>query len=339
MQIEWGAWIEPPADIQETDTLIGQLAERGIQKVCTIFKAPSGITYYPSALAYTAEGYEDPKVYGAVLDRCRQSGMTFEAWICTFTEGGKSRFLEQHPECRGQSAAGAAMTEDCPAFLCPAQDRVHDHELALCREVLERYPGIDRLHLDYIRYPWSNGGVCRCEYCREEYRRLSGFDLMRDVIISGDQEGPGFEAFVAWRCGHVRRFVERARALSREFGAGLSAAVFPFYPSILFDLGQDWVEWSRAGLLDAVYPMTYNSSPLLVGRYTSVHVAQMAGTPVKLAEGLWIRDWMTEEQAGRLVRAALSAGAPGIMFFTGRALARLSPEFLRDTAWKGRATT
>jgi uncharacterized lipoprotein YddW (UPF0748 family) len=329
MTTNCGAWVHTPADIKETDTLIGQLAERGIKKVCSIFKDPSGTTYHPSAFAHTEPGYDDPKIYGSVLDRCRQSGLTFEAWICTFTEGGKSRFLDEHPECRGQSPESAAMTEDCSAFLCPAQDRVHDHELSLCREVLERYPGIDRLHLDYIRYPWSNGGVCRCAYCREEYRRLTGFDLMRDVIIRGDQEGPGFEAFVAWRCGHIRRFVERARALAREHGAGLSAAVFPFYPSILFDLGQDWGEWCRAGLLDAVYPMTYNSSPLLVERYTSVHVAQLAGAPVELAEGLWIRDWMDEGHAGRLVQAALASGAPGLMFFTGQSLARLSPGFLR----------
>jgi uncharacterized lipoprotein YddW (UPF0748 family) len=330
MPIDWGAWVHTPADIHETDTLIGQLAERGVQRVCAIFKAPSGVTYYPSDHAYTAEGYEDPAVYGAVVARCRQLGMKCEAWICTFTEGGYSRFLDTHPECRGQSADGDAMREDCEAFLCPAQDRVHDHELSLCRELLERYPGIDRLHLDYIRYPWSNGGVCRCGYCREEFRRVTGFDLLQDVIAR-DQEGPGFEAFVAWRCSHIRRFVERARALTREYGAGLSAAVFPYYPSILFDLGQDWVEWSRAGLVDAVYVMNYNSSPLLVERYTSVHVGLMTGAAATFAEGLWIRDWMDEAHVGRLVQAALAAGAPGIIFFTGQALARLSTGFLRET--------
>ncbi|OPZ23172.1 MAG: hypothetical protein BWZ02_03308 [Lentisphaerae bacterium ADurb.BinA184] len=328
MSIAAGAWVHTPAAPEQTDALIAELAERGIRRVCAIAKGPSGTTFYPSGLAYTEKGYEDAAVYGRLVERCRRAGIAVEVWICTFTEGGRSRFLDEHPECRGRSAGDSTVREDCEAFVCPAQERVHEHELALCREALGRFPGVARLHLDYIRYPWSNGTVCRCRHCCDEFRRKTGFDLTRDVIEGGDRENPGFEAFVAWRCEHIRRFVERARALAKDCGVGLSAAVFPFYPSIMFDLGQDWVEWCRAGLLDAVYPMTYNSSPLMVGRYTSVHVSLLSGLPVQLCEGLWIRDWMDEARAGHLVHAALDAGAPGIMFFTGQSLARLSPGFL-----------
>ena len=327
MKRRLGVWIHLPDKAEDTRPLFEKLAAQGVTTLCINFKGWAGHARFPSEVAEVASGFGDGRRMAEAIAICHALGMEFEAWSCVFTESQGSAIFKRHPECVAQARPGSGPPVEAGAlWACPARPESKEYELAICREFLERYPGVDRLHLDYIRYPWSNGTVCFCDYCRSEFSQKFGFDLCADA------GGPGFDAFVAWRCGHIRDMVARARALTSSAGKGLTAAVFPFYPSILFDLGQDWVEWCQAGLVDAVYPMNYNWSALMVGRYTRVHAPLMKGAKPLLAEGLQVDERMAKETLQALCRAALDAGSQGLMFFTGQMLAKLPEDTLTPFA-------
>ena len=313
----WGAWLHfLPETKGEMDAVVEGLARRGVNVLIAAFKNWTGPAYYSSAIAHAAPGFEDDVMLRYAIDRCHQAGVEFEAWTCAFPESGRSRLIEEHPECRALCRDGTEYRVEGAngeAWACPAREETQVYEADLCREVLERFPGIDGLHLDYIRY--SSTDTCYCAACRREFRDRYGFDLLEDVM-SGGSEGKAFDAYVRWRCGHIRRFVERARALTQLAGVRLTAAVFPFYPSIMYDMGQDWVDWCSAGLLDAVYPMNYNWSDLMVARYTRLHAWHLREARTQLCEGLSVKLDMTDVDLQRLCAAALDNGSNGLIFFS-----------------------
>jgi len=180
MSRQMATWMHPAASIRENEETIARLAEMGINLVAGIFKSPSGLTRYPSRLADPCKGFDDETIYGSFIESCHRHGMKFEAWTCVFTEElPTSRFLREHGEYRAVDRSGTANAMGGEGWACPARPEVQEHELALCREVLQRYPNVDRLHLDYIRYPWSGGSACSCAYCQNEFRSRFGLDLLR----------------------------------------------------------------------------------------------------------------------------------------------------------------
>jgi uncharacterized lipoprotein YddW (UPF0748 family) len=316
-----GTWLHIlPGDRGAIDGIVDGLAARGIDTLITMFKSWTGTIYYPTELAYVEPGFADDDLYGYLIDRCHARGMRQEAWTCTFPEAGPSKLIDAHPALRAVQKDGSeyrVKDANGEAWACPARPETQAHELAVCREVLERYPTLDGLHLDYIRY--SSTDTCYCPACQQEFRDLYGFDLLADVMPGG-WEGVAFDAYVQWRCGHIRRFVAAAAEAAHAKGKPLSAAVFPYYPSIMFDLGQDWADWCRAGLLDAVYPMNYNWSPLMVGRYTDAAAHLLRDTTVQHCQGLGLKAAMTPADIRALGQSALDHGAQGLIFFEAHTL-------------------
>ncbi len=313
-----------PKTTAEADKIIGDLAEMGVNCLIMSFKNWTGPTFYPSKRAYAEEGFENPELLGHLIRRCHEEGMEFEAWTCTFPESGRSKLLEEHPECRVMTADGKEYRVEGNgiAWACPASETTREYELALCREVLELYPEIDGLHLDYIRFPSAE--VCRCRHCQDEFKERYGFDLLKD---NGRDGVASFDSFVRWRCGHIRHFVERAASLADSFGVRLTAAVFPFYPSCMYDLGQDWVDWCRSDLLDAVYPMNYNRSALMVGRYTGIHAMLLEDSATLLCEGLGVHG--DAASIRRISEAALNHGSQGLVFFSAPSLLKQPKDLLK----------
>jgi uncharacterized lipoprotein YddW (UPF0748 family) len=322
-----------PATRATTDQIIEGLSKRGINTLIVAFKNWTGPTFYPSAIAHTEEGFTDGGLYGHVVDACHRAGIECEAWICTFPEAGRSRLIEEHPECRVLRADGTEYRIEGGngvAWACPANDLTQAYEAALCKEVLERYPKLSGLHLDYIRFPSTEACYCKC--CQDGFRRQYGMELVGD---RSHGLGPEFDAFVRFRCGHIRRFVEKAHAVSSAAGVRLTAAVFPYYPSIMYDLGQDWADWSRAGIIDALYPMVYNRSDLMVERYTTSMASLLRGTRCSLCTGLGLAPDITADEVRRQARAALDAGSEGLVIFECHQLLALPEDTLAPVTAHG----
>jgi uncharacterized lipoprotein YddW (UPF0748 family) len=144
-------------------------------------------------------------------------------------------------------------------WLCPSHPENFKLELESMLEVARKYD-VAGLHFDYIRYP--DGDHCYCPGCRARFEADCG-----DKVAHWPQDcyrGPRAKEFHDWRCKQITRLVEAVHREAKKIKPQIkiSAAVFGAYPACRKDVGQDWVEWIKAGYLDFVCPMDYTESDL-----------------------------------------------------------------------------
>lgn len=174
--------------------------------------------------------------------------------------------------------------------LDPARAEVRRYLADLCGEIARRY-AVDGIHLDYVRYP--NG---------------PGDDL--DALGAG----------AAAQTRAVTELVAGIRAAVKSSGKPilLSAAVFADPAVALQKVRQDWPDWCRRGLVDAVLPMNYTEQDDLFAARTRAAVEAAAGAPVIAGVGLYKHQGGA--QTRRQLDAALRAGARGVGVFNYRTL-------------------
>jgi uncharacterized lipoprotein YddW (UPF0748 family) len=130
-------------------------------------------------------------------------------------------------------------------YVClnPCLPEVREYIVSVLRDLAERYP-IDGLHLDYVRFiegEWS-------------------YDAKTLALFGGSPDAKP-AAWTQFRKAAVTELVQMTRRMLRDMrpNAMLTAAVFPSARSRERVL-QDAEGWSRRGLVDAVFPMTYDDS-------------------------------------------------------------------------------
>jgi uncharacterized lipoprotein YddW (UPF0748 family) len=208
--------------------------------------------YYRSRLEPWAErlGGEDPG-FDPLETACREArrlGMALHAWINVMPAwkgrtppGDRRHVYYRHPEWIVTAPDGRRQRLN-DHYLClnPCLPAVREHVTAVARDIAARYP-VDGVHLDYIRFiegDWS--------YDRETLALFGGTPSRR----------PGaWDAFRREAVTEVVRSIRRAVREARP-GAVLSAAVFPTAKARSARF-QDAEGWVREGLVDWVFPMTY----------------------------------------------------------------------------------
>jgi uncharacterized lipoprotein YddW (UPF0748 family) len=213
-------------------------------------------------------------------------------------------------------------------WLDPAAPGVAERLAATFAELLARYPALDGLHLDYIRYPdvlpFSPGSrfgvgldLGHGAATRERFRRETGREPP-----SPPERLANAELWDAWRRDKVTELVARIGDAARAArpGAALSAAVWAFADRAYLSAGQDWRRWLEEGLLDFAVPMAYTPDERLF-RYQAAELAHVGRAErVWLGVGAWL---FAREPEGALaqVRAARAAGAAGDALFSWDAIA------------------
>lgn len=281
-----------------------------------------------------AAGISGVLVSGGDLDllsgAARAEGLAFHRWIWTLNRSGDAWVKEHHPEWFSVSRNGDSSLIRPPyvgyyQWLCPSRPEVREYLRGVVDD-LAAHPGVDGVHLDYVRHPdvilpvalWPKYGLvqdreypefdfCYCEVCRAAFRARSGADPLALPDPAADQ---------AWREFRWESVTEVVRTLSaavRGRGRQITAAVFPT-PAIARRLvRQAWEHWP----LDAVFPMLYHSfyeEPVdWIGGAAREGVAALSpGEP--LYAGLYLPD-LDPPALARAIRLARDAGAAGVSLF------------------------
>lgn len=206
-------------------------------------------------------------------------------------------------------------------YLDPAAPGVAERLAATFEELLRRYPGLDGLHLDYIRYPdtlpFSPGtrfGGLNFGYgqaTRARFRAETGLEPPFGASLENASR------FDAWRRDELSALVARIRerATAARPAVALSAAVFHDDERAYLTVFQDWRGWLEASLVDFAVPMLYSTDERIV-RY---RVAELAGLPE--ARRIWIGlgSWLFGSDPARAVaqaRLVESTGALGLSLFS-----------------------
>jgi uncharacterized lipoprotein YddW (UPF0748 family) len=228
-------------------------------------------------------------------------------------------------------------------WLDPAAPGVAPRLAETVAELVARYPELDGVHLDYIRYPGvlpfspgSRFGVGldfgHGAKTRERFRAETGLTAPRPPDALGHAN-----RWDEWRREKVTELVRLVRdaALRARPGIELSAAVWAFADRAYLSVGQDWRRWLDEGLLEFAVPMAYTLDERLF-RY---HAEAFAGDP--RAGRIWpgIGAWLfaaRPEGAVEQVRIAREAGVAGDALFSWDSLVE-SPALLEALAAERRA--
>lgn len=126
----------------------------------------------------------------------------------------------------------------------------------LILEVVQKYP-VHGINLDYIRA----GGVCESRHCIEDYRRVTGRNLLLD---SAKRMIPGsvFKELFEWQEAAVEDIVRRVSEGARQINNNIILSV-DSYPGHRVDQvqGRNSIKWAEEGIIDVIYMMRYESNP------------------------------------------------------------------------------
>lgn len=289
--------------------MVRRVAGAGFELIIPCVKLPNALANYPSKMAKTTSGLESADPLKVVLEEAASQKVKVHPWFCVFPEGENSRLLEEHPEYTAVDKEGEVFAR---RWACAVRPEVADYEFSLMKEVMDNYSPTG-IHLDYIR----TGHVCYCDHCREQFKAEFGTDP-----TELDSRHPLWGEFLEWRAAAITGFVERVRQETKKRGLELSAAVFQEYPRSFITNGQDWADWGRRKLVDFLFPMIYTNSVKVVGAQVVNHLASVEGkTPIWAGLGLGSSSSrLTLELLIEEVKAAVSAGAEGIVIFDYRSL-------------------
>ena len=282
----------------------------------------NGTVFYPSRYEPWAEefNHQDPGFdpVEAVCREARVRGLKVHAWV-NAVPGWRGdspppattppQHWIEHPDWFLHSEAGERQPLQ-PSYyvaLNPCLPEVRNHVADICQELLENYPDLAGIHLDYIRFLESGVTV---DYPRDPVS-------LKYFSESTGQSTPDENTVVwdRWRRDQVTEMVrtisDRCRQTKRE--ALVTAAVYRT-PQIAHDrVMQDWPRWLRLGLIDAVFPMQYDREVPRFEERVGECMQHARGFPVIMGLGTYLHENPKITLAQE--KSALIQGCQGVSHF------------------------
>ncbi len=300
------------------------------------------VQVYRGGRAWFDSSLADPGPYRAMLEaqggdpltelieQAHAGGLRVHAWVnvLSLSHNRNAPIIKElgrevvHVDSRGRSILDYPPGLDLPepdsqwyragtpgVYLDPGAPGVSERLVATFRELVSRYPGLDGLHLDYIRYPGVLPFVPGSRFgvgldfgygaaTRERFRRETG---LRGPFSDPQEPDPtrivNSSRWDAWRREKVSRLVSEIAGMSESVHPGLriSAAVIPYVDRAYLSLGQDWRRWLEDGSVDFIVPMIYTTDDRLF-RYQVASFGRSAH-----AERIWagVGVWLFADAPGR----------------------------------------
>lgn len=267
----------------------------------------------------------------SMADAAHSADLEYHRWLWILNRAGDTWARENHPEWFTVSRKGDS-TLDVPPYVnyyrwvCPSRAPVREYLRNVIDEAAAQ-PGLDGIHLDYIRYCdvilprglWERYDLvqdrelpefdfCYCEECREQFGRLSG----RDPLELDDPSSDPYWARFRW--DSVTRVVTELSEVTHARGLSISAAVFAT-PALARKLvRQAWDEWPVDRLFPMLYHPAYDQDIPWIGRSVEEGIRALQGTNTELNAGLYLPALAPEELA-EAIRLSRAAGAAGFCLF------------------------
>lgn len=151
-------------------------------------------------------------------------------------------------------------------FLEPGDPRIEEYILTIINEIINRYPLISGVHLDYLRYPspvpfvpgsrFKNFGLTYGYGAKsiERFRDKTGLNVLE--TLNNEDE---YLAWDNWKRQQVTDLLRKISSLVKVKSADLlvSCAVIPLTERAYSNAFQDWSAWLEDGLIDYAVLMDY----------------------------------------------------------------------------------
>jgi len=261
-------------------------------------------------------------------------GILVEKWFITLLNND-TNLIKDHPDWfvinrEGKSSVTHPAYVGYYRFLCPSNPEVRQYLKTRLDEYL-KIPGLDGIHLDYIRYPdvilpqalWAKYGIvqdkeyapydyCYCKVCREKFRLRESID---PYTMEHPENNNGWKQF---RYDQVTSLVRELADYCHRNGKRLSAAVFPGPSAAKQMVRQAWDEWP----LDEAMPMLYQNfyyGSLEWIRLETAEGVKSLNQAIPLYSGLYI-PYLGPRDLQTAICKSIEGGAAGICLFNYESL-------------------
>jgi uncharacterized lipoprotein YddW (UPF0748 family) len=295
-----------------------------------------GDAWYDARYEPRAEGLagqpRDFDPLAQIVEEGHAAGLQVHAWLNTYLTWSQSR----HPHSPDhlwnahrdwfahdrQGRLSTANTTDCEGvFLQASNPAVQEHLFDVFTDVASRYD-VDGIHFDYVRYPNSGYDFSPATVSRfnafmrtqltEEQAARAEVHLRSDARVYIHAFPQEWER---WRRAQVSDLVARVSAAvkAEKPWMQVSAAVFADSYDAKWDRGQDWMEWLKAGTVDAVALMAYGADTQRVMTLTRQAVAVAGERKVYTGIGAW---HLSAHDVAHKIAAVRKVGASGVNLFS-----------------------
>ncbi|MDP8219244.1 MAG: family 10 glycosylhydrolase [Candidatus Theseobacter exili] len=169
---------------------------------------------------------------------------------------------------------------DYALWLEPGDPVVQTYIYRIVKEMLDNYPEIDGLHLDFIRYPFCNP-YSAGSYSHgisfgygtestEAFHKATGLDPIAMKLTRKNGQ-----AWDDWRRGSVTAVVKKISRLCKGINRNckLSVAALPWGTRAYLSAFQDWQGWLEEGIIDFAVVMNYTIDLKLFRHITKASMA------------------------------------------------------------------
>jgi uncharacterized lipoprotein YddW (UPF0748 family) len=264
-----GVWFSQNTAIEfspdSLDRLFKQFADAGFNAVFPRVWYRGG-TIYPSDVVEAAGGPRQLSVFRSgdplpiLIETAHRYGLEVHAWMeygFMMSPGGVGAILTANPEWKILSKDSLSYEDTIYGrfyWADPANPEVRQFLVDLHREVAEKYPDIDGIHTDRLRFP--NDEFSYTTAARERFQDETGGP--DPVTIS--RGTADWNTWVRWRREQTalaqKDIYEAVKSVREDIT--VSAAVVPPY---MIGPGQEklqyWPDWTANGYVDILIPMLY----------------------------------------------------------------------------------
>ncbi|MFC2172864.1 glycoside hydrolase family 10 protein [Acidobacteriota bacterium] len=303
-------------------------------------------SWYRSELAddepcrlFTAAHEVDPLAH--LISRSHGSGMRLHAWLNVYCIGpgteqtvinelGKEAIIKDDRQASMADykrtkviyPEGVFYLDSAMNWLDPANLEVQAYLLKVIEELLDRYPEVDGIHLDFIRYPYALPitPVSRIPtglgfgYNEESIKRFQDETGLTPPAFDS-QDRSGGNTWDQWRRDQVTTLVQKAHDLTRARRKTLSAAVIAWADRAYLSAFQDWRGWLETGTIDDVLVMNYTRDTPFARQITRQSVAARGKGKVLIGLGAYVLG-RTPEDLARQIKDVQEAEADGYVLFS-----------------------
>lgn len=201
---------------------------------------------------------QDP--FALLLEKAHLAGIQVHAWInlLSLSANENAPLLQKYgPEILTKNLEKKENIQDYKIdnqyFLEPGDLRVREELAKLVREIVGRYPNLDGIQFDYIRYP--------------DYKPHYGFAKMNIDRFQHETKIKTIKEESAewkkWKRDQVTNLLKLLIKTAREINPGIHVSTTGLAPfsRAYHEAYQDWKFWVESGLVEFVTEMAYTENP------------------------------------------------------------------------------
>lgn len=244
---------------------VNRVHDMGFTDIVVDVKSIMGETLYKSDYApYMGEweGAERPEDYdmlGYFIEYGHKAGLRVHGSLNVFAGGhiffDRGIIFNEHPEWQSLVSTPDGIVpigqikSNYNGMLNPANPEVREYELAILREFAEKYPKVDGIIFDRVRYDNITSDFSELSKQQfEEYAGVTVENYPEDILYWEKQgrkpdwkPGPHFKKWIEWRASVIKSFVVEAHKQLRAINPDLLIGDYTgaWYPTYYY-VGVNW---------------------------------------------------------------------------------------------------